>query len=304
MLSCTLTLPPGVTVGKGLWKLNCSLLQDKEVTKEYREQYREWQTLQDFFDSRAQWWEMVKEKTKTFFIRAGNRKKTKEKKKMVGLQKRLQRYFNLLNIGLDFNEEIKEVKKEMMILSEITSKGVILRSKEREVEEGEKCTRYFFKKIVSKSGAMVRIKNKEGILLTNTRDILNGVQEFYDALYEEKKIDEETLKEVLALVERTVKEKELLRSDFNILEITKGLKSFKKGKSPGADGLPLEFYETFLDILVEDLLVVFNDFDNSDLLPDSFRTGIVALLYKKGEKEDLQNWHPITLLNVDCKVQK
>lgn len=59
MLSCTLTLPPGVTVGKGLWKLNCSLLQDKEVTKEYREQYREWQTLQDFFDSRAQWWEMV-----------------------------------------------------------------------------------------------------------------------------------------------------------------------------------------------------------------------------------------------------
>ncbi len=32
---------------------------------------------------------------------------------MVGLQKRLQRYFKLLNQGFDFNDEIKQVKKEM-----------------------------------------------------------------------------------------------------------------------------------------------------------------------------------------------
>ncbi len=31
MLSCTLSLPVGVTVGGGLWKLNCSLLEDEEV---------------------------------------------------------------------------------------------------------------------------------------------------------------------------------------------------------------------------------------------------------------------------------
>ena len=58
----------------------------------------------------------------------------------MGLQKRLQRYFSLLNNGVDFSEEIKEVKKEMSVLNEIKSKGAILRSREQEVEEGEKCT--------------------------------------------------------------------------------------------------------------------------------------------------------------------
>ncbi|KAL0150099.1 hypothetical protein M9458_054526 [Cirrhinus mrigala] len=67
MLSCTLSLPTGVTVGGGLWKLNCSLLEDEDVVREYREQFSQWQTLQDFYDSRAQWWEMVKERTRQYF---------------------------------------------------------------------------------------------------------------------------------------------------------------------------------------------------------------------------------------------
>ncbi len=41
---------------------------------------------------------------------------------MMGLQKRLQRYFNLLNNGFDFSEEIKEVKKEMSACSKVKSK--------------------------------------------------------------------------------------------------------------------------------------------------------------------------------------
>ncbi|KAG1926790.1 hypothetical protein F2P79_024651 [Pimephales promelas] len=71
MLSCTLSLPSGVTVEGGLWKLNCSLLEDEEVVREYREHFNRWQTLQDFFDSRAQWWEMVKERTRQFFKKRG-----------------------------------------------------------------------------------------------------------------------------------------------------------------------------------------------------------------------------------------
>ncbi|TWW53185.1 hypothetical protein D4764_0243020 [Takifugu flavidus] len=95
MLSCTLSLPSGVTSGSGLWKLNCSLLEDRELVRQYREQYKEWQTLQDFYDTRAHWWEMVKGRTGPFFRQAGKEKKNRETRRMMGLQKRLQRYFNL-----------------------------------------------------------------------------------------------------------------------------------------------------------------------------------------------------------------
>lgn len=67
MLTCTLSLPIGGTIGRGLWRLNCSLLQDTNIVKEFREPYSQWQTLKDFYDPNAQWWEMVKGRTKTFF---------------------------------------------------------------------------------------------------------------------------------------------------------------------------------------------------------------------------------------------
>ncbi len=101
-----------MTVGGGLWKLNCSLLEDEDVVGEYREQFSQWQTLQDFYDRRAQWWEMVKDQTRQFFRKIGKEKKSKEKRRMMGLQKRLQRYFNLLKNGFDFKKEIQEVKKK------------------------------------------------------------------------------------------------------------------------------------------------------------------------------------------------
>lgn len=302
MLSCTLSLSPGVTVGRGLWKLNCSLLEDEEVTSEYRERFRGWQTLQDFFDTKAQWWEMVKERTKTYFSLVGKHRKQKLDRRMMGLQRRLERYFTLRQAGLDFNDEIREVKKEMSILAEEKSKGVILRSRERELEEGEKCTRYFFKKIVSKGGILTSLKKEDGELATSTEEILNVVEGFYGELFSEKSTDRERRKEVLSFLDKTIQDKSFLSDDLTGEELLECLKGFNKGKSPGADGLPLEFYLTFWDILAQDLLTVFQDFDDLDRLPDSFRVGIVTLLHKKDDRTDLKNWRPITLLNFDLKL--
>jgi len=300
MLSCTLALTTDVTVGRGIWKLNCSLLQDEEIVREYREQFSQWQTLQDFFDSRALWWEMVKGRTQMFFRKKGKEKRKKEKRCMVGLQKRLQRYFNLLNNGLDFSKEINEIKRVMSAYEQEKSKGVILRSKEQELEEGEKCTRYFFKKIITKGGGITRLKTG-GEEVKDTEGILKQVEHFFSELYNEKIVEEDAVKEILTLLETKInKECAFLTQDFTVLELTECRKGFKKGKSPGMDGLPLEFYETFWDILAHNLLTVFKEFDRLDILPDSFRSGIVSLLHKKGDKADLKNWRPITLFVMIC----
>ena len=173
MLSCTLSLSSEVISGSGLWKLNCSLLEDRELVSQYREQYLEWQTLQDFYDTRAHWWEMVKRRTQTFFRQAGKRKKDRDDRRMLGLQKRLQRYFKLNQQGMNLNEEMKQIKGEMSLLADIKSKGVILRSKEQEIEEGEKCTRYFFKKIVNKGGGILSLKKENGCTAKTTEEINN-----------------------------------------------------------------------------------------------------------------------------------
>ena len=77
------------------------------------------------------------------------------------------------------------------------------------------------------------------------------------------------------------------------------LKTLQHGKSPGEDGFTAEFYLEFFDLLGEDLIESLNAAFRTGKLSISQRRGIINLITKLLE---LQNWRPITLLNVDYKI--
>lgn len=135
----------------------------------------------------------------------------------------------------------------------------------------------FFKRVITQGWAVTTLKTG-GRELNTTKEILNEIETFYEELYSIKEINSEILKEVLSFMDKKLEgQHALLSQDFTILEIQEALRGFKRGKSPGLDGLPLEFYMTFWDILAH---TVFKEFETLDRLPDSFRIGIVSLLHK------------------------
>ncbi|CAM2106071.1 unnamed protein product [Caretta caretta] len=73
-------------------------------------------------------------------------------------------------------------------------------------------------------------------------------------------------------------------------------------KSPGMDGLTVEFYRVFWDVLGPDLVTVWAESLQSGVLPLSCRQAVLALLPKKGDLRDLRNWRPVSLLSMDYKV--
>ena len=85
-------------------------------------------------------------------------------------------------------------------------------------------------------------------------------------------------------------------------EVLLALQGMARGKSPGSDGLPVEFFVKFWDVLGADLDDVFNSSYRDGFLPSSSCKGLITLLFKKGESLDRKNWRPITLLNVDYKL--
>ncbi|PIK34638.1 reverse transcriptase [Apostichopus japonicus] len=95
---------------------------------------------------------------------------------------------------------------------------------------------------------------------------------------------------------------ESLEKPITLDEIKIALSLASNNKSPGIDGLPYEFYSSFLDMLGEDLLGVYNNIFKTGTMSMSQRTGIVTLLPKKGDKTDPTNWRPISLLNTDYKL--
>ena len=77
----------------------------------------------------------------------------------------------------------------------------------------------------------------------------------------------------------------------------------KQNKSPGSDGFSLEFYQAFWDALKSIFYNSLQEGCQIGELTGTQRQGILTLIFKTGDPENLGNWRPITLLNVDYKSE-
>ena len=90
--------------------------------------------------------------------------------------------------------------------------------------------------------------------------------------------------------------------DITQIEIEQTCVNLPTEKSPGPDRIPNEFYKVFAKLLSPLLARFYNDARRSKKLPKGFNDGIVVILYKKGNRRDVRNYRPITLLNSDYKI--
>ena len=85
-------------------------------------------------------------------------------------------------------------------------------------------------------------------------------------------------------------------------ERTEALKQLKVQKAPGIDGLSTELYRAFWSIMGSDFVDMVDTVYELGILSLSQQTEVIRMLYKKGDRNDLNNWRPISLLNADCKI--
>lgn len=76
----------------------------------------------------------------------------------------------------------------------------------------------------------------------------------------------------------------------------------KLNESPGNDGLPIEFYQTFWPEIKNVLLGMQNESFVKKKLPHSLRKSIISFINKKGNRNDISNYRPISLTNIDYKI--
>ena len=80
------------------------------------------------------------------------------------------------------------------------------------------------------------------------------------------------------------------------------IQKMKLDKSPGLDGIPIEFYKTFWLILGLFLVKLYNENYQNEKLSNSQRIAVISLIHKKGNKNLLKNYRPISLTNVDYRL--
>ena len=202
------------------------------------------------------------------------------------------------------NVKLDELKIELDKETRYEIQGVMLRTRIRWVEQGEKNTKYFFalEKSKSKSKSMRTICTQNGEVTHDPREVLKYQEEFYQQLYKEDSSIVRTLESIPG-TKLDVTQCILLDSEITLEEISEALKEMPRNKAPGPDGIPADFYKVFW-IKIKGLIhEVFSKCRENGILFDSARQGIISLIPKEGRNRSfLKNWRPITLLNVDYKI--
>lgn len=80
-------------------------------------------------------------------------------------------------------------------------------------------------------------------------------------------------------------------------ELNEAAKAMARKKSPGPDGIAIEFFTHKWDTICGDFHQMILEAVESGSLPKAMNIGLIVLLFKRGERANVGNKRPITLLN-------
>ena len=314
--------------GRGLWKFNTSLLKDKDYVnavkqcivdiKErymlpvYSKEFIEDNLNNDLLEitiSHQLFLEMLlmEIRGKTISYSAYKQKKRKEDEEkliqeIASLENSTQLNFDLIETK---KEELENIRKEKI-------KGIIIRSRVRWAEEGEKPTKYFCnlesRNFTNKT--IYKIENDNGDTITKQKEILHEVKHFYENLYKCHDLNETQDDEITSILENiqhhpklSLESKNSLEGELTDKEILAALKKMKNNKSLGTDGFTSEFFKFFYNDIKVFLKRALNESYKEGKLSITQRQGLITCIPKGDKpKQFLKNWRPITLLNVVYKI--
>ncbi|CAI5466175.1 unnamed protein product [Closterium sp. Yama58-4] len=149
----------------------------------------------------------------------------------------------------------------------------------------------------------IREVSVNGQNITGAREVLEAATAFFrDTFAGPLQVVTEEGWEVAESKRLRDKDKEALTRPWSEEEVRTALRELPTGKAPGQDGLPKELFEQNWGLLGKEVLKLVEDFEKDALLPEPFMTAVTILLHKKGAREQLGNYRPITLLSVLYKL--
>ena len=289
ILNTFVSLPNVQNNFKSYWKFNVSLCKNDSFVQDFVYYYHLWQTLKPGFNSVVEWWENIKQRIKDLCIKYGV-KLAKEKRDHL---------HNLQNICVSANKDV------VSSLLQEEGRGAYIRSREKFLEGKEKPGFFHMNEKLNANFKFIKeVRNKEGVVVSG-EEMVSVFHQFFTDLYKcdnniDLRLQEMFLNSVQSCI--SLEKSDFLDRPITLEEIKRAIFVMSKNKSPGIDGLPIEFYQRFFDVICDDLLMLYNEIYSIELLSNSQRTAIITLLPKGGDMLDPTNRRPISLLTVDYKI--
>ena len=302
--------------GKGFFKLNTSLLLDKDYVELIRKLIQKQKNIYDEQNVNPNLkWEMIKSDIRGETIKYSSKIAKINKVKTINIERELTELQNKKQASNreEIEKRINLLENELKTFYEKKTEGAMIRAKAKWLKDAEKNTKYFFnlekRNYINKT--IQQLINDKGDTITDFKEVLAEERSFYKSLYSKNHTVYDNINEVnnFFLPDDPeipkLSEEDMLNCEGIISkdECVSAIRTFKNGKSPGTDGLPAEFYKIFWNDVIDLVIDSYQYTYDLNEMSISQRQSIITLL-PKPEKDTkyLNNWRPISLLNIDYKL--
>ena len=184
----------------------------------------------------------------------------------------------------------------------------------RQIEEGEKNSKYFLNLAKSKGNDntifTLKHDNNSSESTENQFEIIKLLKQYYENITKKDQnisnIKEKLTDYLSNITHPLVSEddKEVLDLPLSMDEMGKALKSLNNDSTPGIDGLPTSWYKTFYKKIKIPLFQSLSYSLQTGELSISQKRGVISLFHKGKElqRDIIKNWRPITLTKTDYKI--
>lgn len=248
----------------------------------------------------AKWWDKFK---KRIFLCAKISGKRISRLKNNEYDKYLQEYFREIEGSRRKNE--LRIKLKQIVYS--INKENMFKAQVSDRINFEKCSAPFFSSIKQRQKTLYidKLKDDNGVTLVDRKEIEGYLLRCYEELYMEKQGDRthhnyffDSLPKIQDDILGQEVENKIIEK-----EVNEAIEKGKNGKCPGIDGIPIEFYKKYSNLLVPYITKLFNYCMESGDFPFSWDNNVVKLIPKNKDLDfSFNNLRPLTMGNVDRRL--
>lgn len=243
------------------WKFNVSYLEDHDFEPNFKLLWKEILGRKTYYENITEWWDKCfKKEFKRFAISFAT--------ESVSATKRYENYLHecLRQLGLALNtqadlKEYNDIKRKLSTVEEAKTKGLMMRGRPKNFIEDETFSGNHLiiekrnqaaktiEALLDPEGRKITQEDRKADLLRNHYNLVFTLQAKDDVLY--KKFADTIKQEISANQQAD------LTLPFTEAEIWSVVNNMPKKKTPGTDGIPVEFYFFAWDLIKTSLIELF-----------------------------------------------
>lgn len=150
---------------------------------------------------------------------------------------------------------------------------------------------------------ITEIYGEDGTTMTDPKEIANEINHYFTNIG--KKLAEEQMKSKNKLPITTKMKRKippLTLKQISTQEVTKIINSIKNNKAPGFDKITTTIIKENQEILSPIITTLINNVINDGEYPKYLKKTIIKPIHKKGSKQNIENYRPISLLSTLNKI--